>query len=209
MSNLTQDPMFDFIDQVRAIAQTGMHYSKDPYDRERYDKLLSLVTEAYSEVTQLPPALLIERLKKDVGYATSKVGVQGALFNPQGKILLERRSDDHLWCLPSGWVDVGETPESTIEKEFSEEVGLHVTAKKFLGYFSRKAGDFGDIHGAVLLLFYCESNGGKLYLSHECIEAGYFYHNEIKDWHKDHEEQAIIAHKNWFKMKNKHNEILT
>lgn len=189
----------EFIDQIRAIAQTGLHYTKDEYDRERYDKLLCLVSAAYSEITDMPIQIIIDRLRKDIGYATCKIGVQGALFDENGRILLEKRSDDGLWGLPSGWVDVGETPEITVEKEFIEETSLKVKAKNFLGYFCRKAGDFGDIHSSVLLLFYCQYESGQIVLSHECEDAGYFYIKDVYDWHKDHRVQAELAYLHWKK----------
>ena len=38
----------DLLDELRAIAQLGINYSKDPFDLERYNKLLQLATAGYA-----------------------------------------------------------------------------------------------------------------------------------------------------------------
>ena len=62
------------LDELRAIAQTGLHYSTDPYDRERCTRLLALATEGYSEALDLPEREVRDRLARDLGYVSAKVG---------------------------------------------------------------------------------------------------------------------------------------
>lgn len=48
----------------------------------------------------------------------------GAVFRPNGKVLLLRKADERRWCLPKGGVEEGETPEEAALREIQEETGL-------------------------------------------------------------------------------------
>lgn len=65
----------DLLENIYALAQTGIRYTKSPFDMERYQKLLDIVTQEYSEFTGLDTEVLKERFRKDLGYATPKVAL--------------------------------------------------------------------------------------------------------------------------------------
>jgi hypothetical protein len=100
----------DLLDAIGQIAHLGLNYSKDPYDLERYRRLMELAAGAYSDITGLESP----EIKARLGYITAKVGVQGALFDETGRLLLEKRRDDGLWGMPAGWVETGETPADAL-----------------------------------------------------------------------------------------------
>jgi ADP-ribose pyrophosphatase YjhB (NUDIX family) len=183
----------DLLDQIRSIAQLGLNYTKDPYDQERYKKLLGLASESYSEITGLPAKEIGERFSKELGYITPKIGVQGALIDPAGKILLERRMDDSLWGLPSGWVEAGETPEMALVREFREETNLEIEPVTILGFYTRLPGEYYQPHTSVHILYFCHYISGVLKKSHESLEMEYCDPSSIEDWHKDHRQQAEKA----------------
>ena len=174
-----------FLDEIRSIAQYGINYTKDPYDSKRYERLLELVSDEYSGVSDLPEDLILERFRKELGYLTPKVGVNGIVISDQ-KVLLEKRSDDGLWGLPGGWADMGETPDESLRREFFEETGLSIKGKGLLCIFTRHPGDYGQPHGSYHLLYDCEVLSGDLRLSEESLELKYCDPHGIKDWHKDH-----------------------
>ena len=60
----------DFLDKLRAIAQIGLNYAKDPFDLERYRQLLDLATQGYAELTALSTCHMEESLPRG-WYATS------------------------------------------------------------------------------------------------------------------------------------------
>ena len=93
------------LDELQIIARNGLHYTQNPYDRECYERLMELVSRCYGEALNLPPAAVRERLSKELGYVTPKVGADAAIFNAAGEILLVLRADDNRWCLPCGWVE--------------------------------------------------------------------------------------------------------
>ncbi len=49
--------------------------------------------------------------------------VCAAIFDGDGRVLLERRSDNGFWSLPGGAVDVGESVEQAVKREVMEETG--------------------------------------------------------------------------------------
>jgi ADP-ribose pyrophosphatase YjhB (NUDIX family) len=183
----------EFLDELRGIAQMGLHYAQDPYDRERYERLLALASVRYAELSGLPAETVMERFRSELGHVTPKVGVDAAVFSPEGRILLVRRSDDGLWCLPCGWADLGETPRAAIEREVREETGLETRAEEVIDVFARLPGDYGDPHAVYAILFHCRLLGGEIRPSPETPELGFYDPKEIVAWHKGHGERARAA----------------
>ena len=66
-------------------------------------------------------------------------GVRALIFNPQGKILLQRRTDMPCWCLPSGSVELDETALDAIKREVAEETSLVVGEAEAMGVYSGHA----------------------------------------------------------------------
>jgi ADP-ribose pyrophosphatase YjhB (NUDIX family) len=188
-----QKNYLDLLDQLRSIAQLGLNYSKDPYDLERYHRLMALACAEYSELTGLEPDSIRERFSRELGYITPKLGVQGALFDAEGKLLLEQRKDDSLWGLPSGWVEAGEGPETALVREFREEAALEVEPVKMLGFYTRLPGEYRQPHSSVHVLYLCRYISGSLRKSHESLDMVYKDPAAIRHWHKDHRVQAEVA----------------
>jgi ADP-ribose pyrophosphatase YjhB (NUDIX family) len=192
--------LLDLLEEITAIAQLGLNYSKDPYDRGRYSRLLELAAGEYAAFTGFSTDSIRQRFTRELGYITPKIGVQGALFNTEGKILLEQRVDDSLWGLPAGWVEAGERPETAITREFREETGFIIEPIAILGFNSRLPGDFGQPHTSVHILYLCKCLGGQLQISHESLQMKWHDPSTIKDWHMDHGLQAEKAMQFWTSM---------
>jgi len=175
-----------FIDSIRSLSQTGFNFSTNPYDKSHYEKLMALCETKYAELLDIPESLVKETLRKELGYLTSKVGSNGLCFNDKGELLLEKRKDDHSWCLPGGWVDATDTPEESCIRELKEETGFDVKIKKLLGICSRKAGSFGVPHSSTHIIYECEIVGGELEVSFESIDVAFWKINDVPVWHRDH-----------------------
>jgi ADP-ribose pyrophosphatase YjhB (NUDIX family) len=185
------------LDEVRAIAQTGLHYSTDPYDRERCTRLLDLVTRGYADALALPEPEVRARLARDLGYQSAKVGADAAIFDDDGRVLLVLRTDDESWGLIAGWVDPGETPTDTVVREVREEVDLTVTAYELVDAIGRPAGTRYGPHAVVSVLYHCTVAPGPVTISHESLAAEYRHPEDVDTWHANHERLALLARDHW------------
>ncbi len=144
---------------MRALAQTGQHFTKDPFDRERYDKLAALADEIIDHHTPDMDTATVQRIfAAEDGYATPKVDVRGAAFNAAGEILLVRENfDGGRWTLPGGWADVNVPPSVNTEREVLEEGGYSVKAVKLMACYDRDVqGHPPYIYHIYKLFFICE-----------------------------------------------------
>ncbi len=185
------------LDEVRAIAQTGLHYSTDPYDIERCTRLLDLTTRGYAEALALPEPDVRARLAKDLGYVSAKVGADAAIFDADGRMLVVLRADDEAWGMISGWVDPSETPATTVVREVREEVGLEVTGFELVDAVGRPAGTSFGPHAVVSVVYLCEVAPGPIVISHESLAAEYRHLDDVPVWHANHEHLAQLALDAW------------
>lgn len=120
------------LDKLRAIAQEGLYYSQNEYDTSRYQKLLELSSAEYETATGISKKDIMEMFLKEQGNITPKLGVDSAITNNKGQILVLERNDD-TWGMPGGWADIGESPFETAIRETFEETGLII---KPVGYLA-------------------------------------------------------------------------
>jgi ADP-ribose pyrophosphatase YjhB (NUDIX family) len=189
--------LLSLLDELQALARTGLHYTENPYDRERYERLLAIVARYYGLALDLPPQEVRRRLGRELGYITPKVGAEAAVFDAEGRILLVRRADDGLWCLPCGWVEPSESPAEAAVREAREETGLAVRVRRLVDVFTRKPHVGFGPHAAVAVVYLCDVEDGTLRGSHEAPEVGYRRIDDVRDWHELHEQYARAAYAAW------------
>jgi ADP-ribose pyrophosphatase YjhB (NUDIX family) len=186
------------LDELQTIARNGLNFTSNPYDRERFERLLALVAKYYGQALDLPPAEVRQRLVGELGYITPKVGAEAAIFDGEGRILLVRRSDDGLWCLPCGWVEPNESPEEAAVREAGEEAGLEIQARQLVGVFTRKPNVGYGPHTAIAVVYLCDVVGGAPRpQSHEVLETRYWRIEDVPGWHELHQRYAGAAHSAW------------
>ncbi len=194
-----------FLETLRYIAQQGLHYNTgDTYDRDRYQTLLTLASEAYGLILETPPSAVLQQLQAELGHITPKVGVDGALFNDRGEILLIQRADDQCWGLPCGWCDVNESPETALARELHEEIGWQVTVKEIVNVFTRLPGEYGALSTSYHMVYLCEPpvpEPEPQLAPHEVLQTGWFDLNAAATaqlpWHREHEGFARAAFSAW------------
>jgi ADP-ribose pyrophosphatase YjhB (NUDIX family) len=189
--------ILSLLDELQTIARTGLNFASNPYERERYERILELVSRYYGQALDLPPSEVRRRFVAELGYITPKVGAEAAVFDREGRILLVRRSDDGQWCLPCGWVEPNESPEDAAVREAREETGLEVKSGDLVGVFTRKPGMGYGPHTAVAIIYLCEVLGGTLRGSHEAPEVRYWWIEEVPGWHELHRTYAEAARAAW------------
>ena len=160
--------------ELSAMAQTGLTFSQDPFDRLRYERLRELSAEMLAQGSPAEYAIVLESLRGQTGYATPKVDVRGAAFRDD-RILLVREITDGKWTLPGGWADVNQTPSQCVVREIAEESGFEARALKLAAvhdYQSRNHLHHKD--SIYKLMFICEIIGGAVRPSNETSEVGFF-----------------------------------
>ena len=98
------------VKRLRAIAQTGLAYAKDPYDLERYQELQGLAERLLAALVDVPPERIRDLYLPERGYPTPKVDVRAGVFRDDEVLLVQERSDGR-WSLPGGWADEHEPPK--------------------------------------------------------------------------------------------------
>ncbi len=185
------------LDELRTIARNGLTFATNPYDTERYERLLELTSAYYGQALDLPPREARVRLQAELGYVTPKVGGDAAIFDAEGRILLEQRADSGRWCLPCGFTEPNESPAETAVRETREETGLNVRTVCLVDVFTRlPSAEYGP-HTLVSVLYLCEVTGGTLQCSHESLDLRYWAIEDVPVWHGQHHDFALEAHTCW------------
>lgn len=165
--------LYEIADELRDIANLGLRYAEDPYDRERYEKVLHRAARLVAAVESGDPADVFETYRGALTHIGPLVGVEVALLHSD-RILLIRRSDDGLWALPGGLVDAGETLAQAGLRELREETGVDAEITGLLGIWdSRKSGSRGRSHFHTAILAAVAGDPRPL-PSAEAIEVRFF-----------------------------------
>jgi ADP-ribose pyrophosphatase YjhB (NUDIX family) len=168
--------------EVQATAQSGLAFTKDPYDVERYHALTALAARMVAARTAGAADGLETLFAAERGYATPKLDVRGAVFDAEGRILMVREAVDHdRWTLPGGWADVNQTPAQCAAREVLEESGYEVRVVKLAACWDRAAQGHRPpgLFSITTLFFMCEIMGGAPTTSLETTEVRFFAEDEV------------------------------
>ncbi len=163
----------EWAQRIAAIANTGLYYAKDNYDRDRYQQLLDIAAEMLAGANDSASPSIRDMLDHDDGYITPKVDVRGAVFR-DGKVLMVQEAADGLWSLPGGWADVGDSPADAVEREIREESGYQARAVKLMAVDDRNRRNRQSIFAVYKLFFFCELIGGEARTSDESLAVDWF-----------------------------------
>lgn len=161
--------------ELQALAQTGLAFSADPYDLERYQRIRAIAAEIYARGSATPIEKIRALFEQESGYATPKVDVRGAVFR-DGRILLVQEAVDGGWTLPGGWADVSQSPREGVEREIREESGYEARAIKLAAVYDyRRQGNPNPMpHSIYKVFFVCELLGGEARTSLETTAVEFF-----------------------------------
>lgn len=180
------DHILEELKCIRSIAEIGLLYCKNEYDKERYLELQAISMRLLSAISGHSQAALKEVFPAEKDYPTAKVDIRGLVLSPDKKILLVKESADGKWSLPGGWADVGCTPSEVIIKEFSEETGLQVVPKKLLAVFDKRKHPHPPQPFYVYkMVFYCEAISQEITKGFDVLDVQYFSINELPELSED------------------------
>jgi ADP-ribose pyrophosphatase YjhB (NUDIX family) len=165
--------------ELRAIAQIGLTFSKDQFDRQRYTRVRELAASLIAQGSNESLDTVLGLFGQDAGYATPKVDVRGAAFI-DGRILMVREISDGKWTLPGGWADVNQTAAECVVREIAEESGFQARALKLAAVHDYQRSNRGRMLDSIYKVFFiCEIIGGSARASDETSEVAFFSRSEL------------------------------
>ena len=166
--------------ELQSIAQAGLTYGKDIYDKERYQRIRDISAEMLSYKTDISVEKIKELFCNESGYQTPKLDTRAAIFE-NDKILLVRENNGK-WSLPGGWVDVNVSVKENVIKEVKEESGLDVTADKIIAIQDRAKHNLPVYaYGVCKIFVLCSVIGGQFEENIETTEFNYFNEDELPE----------------------------
>lgn len=172
------DRLTELAIRIQSLAQAGLTYGHDVYDRERYTELRRIAAEMLTLASGEP----LERVEmcfcNETGYQTPKLDTRAAVFR-DGKILLVHEKNG-TWALPGGWCDVDQSIATNTVKEVREETGLDVTASRLIAVQDWRRHNRCNLpYGVIKTFFLCEPVGGAFRKNSETTETRYFAPDEL------------------------------
>jgi ADP-ribose pyrophosphatase YjhB (NUDIX family) len=161
--------------ELQALAQTGLTFTQDRFDRLRYERIRELAAQMIAMGSDATAEKVLDLLRGETGYATPKVDVRGAAF-VEGKVLLVREISDGGWTLPGGWADVNQTASECVVREIFEESGFEARALKLAAVYDYQKSNRPKraLHSSYKMFFICEITGGSARPSDETSDVGFF-----------------------------------
>jgi HAD superfamily hydrolase (TIGR01549 family) len=184
---LAARPWLAWSRELQAIAQAGLYYTTDVFDRERFERVRSMAVELMSDLSSTPMERVRDLFADEDGYQTPKVDTRGAIFDDDGRICLVRermftKQEGGCWSLPGGWCDQGQTIYSNVVKECSEEAGLTVAPVRLIAVEEHNLHNPHPFAWGILKHFVlCRSLGGDFVPNDETLERGFFGRDELPD----------------------------
>lgn len=174
----TNEKWLQWAVELQAIAQSGLFYGKDKFDRERYERIRQIAAEMISYKTDISLEKVTDLFCGDVGYQTPKLDTRAAIFK-DGRILLVHEANG-TWALPGGWVDVNVSAAENTIKEVKEEAGLDVKIKRLIAVQDREKHNRPIYAYKVCKIFVqCEAVGGEFVSNIETTGYDYFGLDEL------------------------------
>ncbi len=175
-----RDELRRWSEALSGIARTGLAFTTNGYERERFEEVLQIAAEISAVINEgwEAPSFVEEWMKsigKGVaGYVTPKVAVGAIVGNDKGELLLIQRADSGVWLYPTGWADVGYSPSEIVVKEVAEETGIICEVLRPMAIHDGMRRGFTTVP-MYSLVFLCKAIGGEL-KPHplECSDLGFF-----------------------------------
>lgn len=183
----TERELLRWSEALAATAQTGLGFTENLYERERFEEVLAIAADIRSHVAGgLAPDRQVQEWLDRVGdgvagYVTPKITVGAVVGNDEGELLMVQRADSGVWLYPTGWADVGYSPAEVVVKEVKEEAGIECEVVRPIAVLDGQRRGFTRIP-LVSLVFHCRAVGGSL-TPHplECLDVGFFAEDALPE----------------------------
>lgn len=175
-----EDQWLAWAKRLSALADTGLHYCRDKFDRERYEEIAELSRSMMAALGSVPLARIASALGERDGHVTPKIDVRAAIID-DGKILLVKEKVDGRWTMPGGYAEIGLSAAENTVKEVWEEAGIQVEASRLYAIRHKARHPYPpDVLDFYKLFFLCERlDRAPLDPGHEVFDAAYFSPDDL------------------------------
>lgn len=164
--------------ELQSLAQAGLTYGKDVYDRGRYERIREISAEMVAHMSEIPLEKVRDLFCNETGYQTPKIDTRAAIF--EGEKILLVQENNGTWALPGGWCDVNVSVGENTVKEVREEAGLDVTADRIIAVQDRAKHNLpAYAYGICKIFVQCTVIGGRFEANSETTGYGYFSETEL------------------------------
>jgi 8-oxo-dGTP pyrophosphatase MutT (NUDIX family) len=147
-------------DQMRGMGAIGKHFSSNPYEIERAERMRELAAQLVALIDEDRDLTDVRAIFDDemLLRVSPAIGTDAAVFNDRGDLLLIQRRDSEQWALPGGLAEIGRTLSESALLELWEEAGLRGRSVRLLGAFDgRLWGSRAKVHFVhVVFEVHCE-----------------------------------------------------
>ena len=165
---MTELDLIRWSEALAGIARTGLGFTDNLYERERYEEVLKVAadirvaaTEGAAQHREIVTEWMGTVGRGVAGYVTPKVAVGAVVGNDRGELLLLQRGDSGAWLYPTGWADIGYSPSEVAVKEVLEETGIEAEPVRLIGVLDgQRFGSSGLPFYSVV--FHLRAVGGDL-----------------------------------------------
>lgn len=163
---------------LQSIAQDGLEYGHDRFDKERYNQIRTIATEMMAEKVGQPFNVVKGLFSNEDGYQTPKLSTRAAIFK-EDQILLVRETTDNLWSMPGGWCEPNISVKENCIKEAKEESGHDIAVDKVISINNHNTNihNSNQVERAINIcniMFLCRDLGGKFSKNSETDKAAFF-----------------------------------
>jgi len=160
--------------RLLALAEAGLFYGKDEFDKERYQELKDIALDLLTNISDEPLKNIENLFDKNEGYPTPKIDAR-AYIKCNDKILLVEDIRTKEWSLPGGYAEIGSSPKENIVKEVFEETGLNVSVDILLAVFDTDLReDIPQLFQYYKMIFSCTIVNGSFQDNLETSNIGFF-----------------------------------
>lgn len=188
MTDLRQ-ALYLIADEMRGMATIGDYFANNIYETERAQRILDLAIKvaalaedgSETEIKTIFEARPWQRF-------SPAIGVDAAVFNSNGAILLIQRKDNGAWAMPGGVAEIGQTLPESVLRELWEEAGLRGTVTRLLGIFDGRFWHSPAKVHVMNVVFQVNCNDLTPAAGVECLDAQFFARDQLPQvMHSGHE----------------------
>jgi 8-oxo-dGTP pyrophosphatase MutT (NUDIX family) len=126
------------------------------------------------------------------------VAASAVVTDDKGRILLQRRSDNALWALPGGGMDMTDSLPGCAVREVKEETGYDVEITGLVGTYTdpRHIIEYsdGEVRRQFNVCFTARITGGSLAVSDESSEVRFVDPGELDSLPMHHTQRLRLQH---------------